>query len=167
MSTAPFARQASSSARAARRDCQMTSSARRTKSMFASMALNAGIGTITPMRSSLTGRPRSGIAARREPGSISTTILTPTPPKMPREFGAGCSEHKAFVENERLAISRSARTSSSTLVRRRLGRFFADVTSAVAGVSVRRNSSSHAEHVFVASIFSPGITEDGRWRTTS
>ena len=29
--------------------------------MFASMVLDAGIGTITPMRSSLTGRPRSGI----------------------------------------------------------------------------------------------------------
>jgi uncharacterized protein YecE (DUF72 family) len=65
-----FARQALSSAPAVRRNCRMTSFGRRTKSTFACMTLNAGIGPITPMRSSLTGRPRSGIAARREPGSF-------------------------------------------------------------------------------------------------
>ena len=46
----------------------MNSFAQRTKSMFASMALNAGIGTTTPMSNLLTGRPRSGIAALRELG---------------------------------------------------------------------------------------------------
>ena len=76
--------------------------------MFASTALNAGIGTITPMRSSLTGRPRSGIAVRREPGSISTTILTLMRLKTLPDCVAHCSEHKAFVENEWLAISSSA-----------------------------------------------------------
>ena len=49
----------------------MNSFAQRTKAMFASMALNAGIGTTTQMRSWWTGRPRSGIAALREPGCIS------------------------------------------------------------------------------------------------
>jgi hypothetical protein len=94
----PFAKQALSSAPAARRDCQMHSFERRTKSMFASMVLNAGIGTITPRRSSLTGRQRSGIAARRKSGSISTTILALTPLKMPAHFGACYSEPTALVK---------------------------------------------------------------------
>ena len=79
-----------------------------------------------------------------------------------------CSEHKAFVENERagdqpFSLDQQLDVSSEAtwLV------FLPDVTSAVAGLSVRRNSSSHAEHVLVASISSLGMTEDGRWRTTS
>ena len=77
-------------------------------------------------------------------------------------------EHKAFVENERLAFSRSAWRSGSTLVRRAAAAdFFADVSSPVVGLSLRRNSCSHAEHVLSPAFLVREVPRDGRWRTTS
>jgi uncharacterized protein YecE (DUF72 family) len=56
-STAPSARPESSFAPAAHRDYRTNLFARRMRSMFASTVPNDGIGTITPMKSSPTGRP--------------------------------------------------------------------------------------------------------------
>jgi uncharacterized protein YecE (DUF72 family) len=66
----------------------------------ACMVLNVGIGTTTRRRSSRTGRPRSRIVARQEPGSISTTIMMLTRRKMPRHCDVCYSEDKAFANSD-------------------------------------------------------------------